>query len=299
MKLKDIIMLFILAALWGCSFLFIKIGAPALGPLVLIELRVLLASMSLIIFAIVMRHRIEILHKWWQYLVLGATNAAIPFTLISITELHLDASLAAILNATTPMFTSVIAWLWTGDPFTKRKLFGVMLGIVGVTVLVGFGSSGHGMHLWFSVSISLLAAAFYGIAGVFSSRYFKGEKPMNMAIGQQLAASLILLPFAAFALPHQMPSSLVTFSVLGLAILCTAVAYLLYFALIQSVGALKTLTVTFLVPVFGVIWSGLFLGEQITIHLILGLIIILSSVAFIANVRLKPRKQESVPEGLS
>ncbi|GLV15003.1 multidrug DMT transporter permease [Alicyclobacillus hesperidum] len=287
MKLKDVIMLLLLAALWGGSFLFMRIGAPVLGSLVLIELRVLLASITLILFALASRHQIHVLHRWWQYLLLGATNAAIPFTLISFAELRLDAGLAAILNATTPMFTAVVAWLWTKDPFTLKKLSGVLLGIVGVGVLVGWSSGGNGSHRWLSASFSLLAALFYGIAGVFSSRNFKGEKPMDMAIGQQLAASLILLPFSLATLPREIPSCVVIFSVLGLAVLCTAVAYLLYFALIHSVGALKTLTVTFLVPVFGVIWGGLFLNEPITFRLILGLLIILSSVALVANVRFK------------
>lgn len=287
MKLKDVVMLLLLAAFWGASFLFIRISAPVLGPLVLIELRVLLAGITLVIFALASRQRIKILHKWWQYLILGATNAAIPFTLISFAELRLDAGLAAILNATTPMFTALTAWLWIRDPFTLKKLYGVTLGILGVSILVGWGGSGHIPHLWLFASFSLLAAVFYGIAGIFSSRHFKGEKPLDMAIGQQLSATLILLPFSLANLPHEMPSRVVLFSVLGLAILCTAVAYLFYFALIHSIGPLKTLTVTFLVPVFGVIWGGLFLGELITVRLVIGLLIILSSVALIVNVHFK------------
>ena len=287
MKIKDVTILLILAALWGGSFLFMRIGAPVLGPLVLIELRVLLAAITLIIFALVTRHRIRLLRKWWQYLVLGATNAAIPFTLISYAELRLDAGLAAILNATTPMFTAIVAWLWTKDTFTLKKFSGVVMGIIGVGILVGWSSGTRDSQLWISVSFSLLAAVFYGIAGVFSSRHFKGEKPMDMAIGQQLVASIVLTPFCLVMLPHTMPTEVVIFSVLGLAILCTAVAYLFYFALIHSVGPVKTLTVTFLIPVFGIIWGGLFLGEVVTIRLIVGLVIILASVALVANVRFK------------
>lgn len=287
MKFKDVAILLALAALWGGSFLFIRIGAPVLGPLVLIELRVLLAAITLFIFAMVTGHKIRILRKWWQYLILGATNAAIPFTLISYAELRLDAGLAAILNATTPTFTAIVAWLWTKDTFTLKKFSGVIMGIIGVGILVGWNSGARDSQLWISALFSLLAAVFYGIAGVFSSRHFKGEKPMDMAIGQQLAASLLLIPFSLVALPHSMPTEVVIFSVLGLAILCTAVAYLFYFALIHSVGPVKTLTVTFLIPVFGVIWGGLFLGETVTIRLIIGLVIILASVALVANVRFK------------
>ncbi|KYP80567.1 DMT family transporter [Ferroacidibacillus organovorans] len=296
MKAKDVVMLLILSALWGGSFLFMRISAPALGPLVLIELRVLLAAITLMIFAMITRHRIQILHKCWQYLILGATNAAIPFTLISYAELRLGAGLAAILNATTPMFTALVAWLWTKDRFTLKKFSGVVMGIIGVGILVGGGSSEQGSHLLRSASFSLLAAIFYGIAGVFSSRHFKGERPMDMAIGQQVAASLLLIPFSLNALPHVIPSRVVLFSVLGLAVFCTAVAYLFYFALIHRVGPVKTLTVTFLVPVFGVIWGGLFLREAVTIRLVIGLIILLFSVAFVVHIRFtKPRTSETVP----
>ncbi|MGE5675576.1 MAG: DMT family transporter [Mycobacterium leprae] len=287
MKVRDLVMLLLLAALWGGSFLFMRIGAPVLGPFVLIEVRVILASITLLLFALASRHTIRVRHKWWQYLVLGAANAAIPFTLISFAELRLDASLAAILNATTPMFTVLVAWAWTRDPFTMKKLSGVVLGIVGVGVLVGWSSGGHGPGLLLYASFSCLAALLYGIAGVFSSRYFKGEKPLDMAIGQQLAASVLLLPFSLARMPHAMPSRLVIVSVVALAVLCTAVAYLLYFALIHSVGALRALTVTFLVPVFGVIWGSIFLHEPVTFRLVLGLLVILSSVALVADIRFR------------
>lgn len=287
MKRKDIFMLLVLSALWGASFLFIRIGAPSLGPFVLIEVRVLLAAVTLILLVIVRKQRIHILHKWWQYLVLGAINAAIPFTLISFAELHLDAGLAAILNAMTPMFTALIAWMWVKEPFSLKKLSGAVLGIIGVGVLVGWSSGAHEGGLWIPVSFSLVATIFYGIAGVYSSRHFKGEKPLDMAIGQQLAASLVLLPFGLTTMPAKFPSPIVILSVLGLAILCTAVAYLFYFSLIHSVGAVKTLTVTLLVPVFGVIWGRLFLGESITLRLVLGLFIILSSMALITNINFR------------
>lgn len=282
-------MLLMLAALWGASFLFIRIGVSELKPVVLIEFRVLIAAIALLIIAAASRQKIEIFHKWWQYLILGAANAAIPFTLISLAELNLSASLAAILNATTPMFTAVVAWLWTKDAFTIKKFFGVILGIVGVGILMGF-QMGGGTHVLTSALWSLLAALFYGIAGVFTGQAFKGENPMNMAIGQQLGATIVLIPFAALSFPHHVPSSGVMFSVLGLAILCTAIAYLLFFALIHSVGPVKTLTVTFLVPVFGIIWGYVFLRENVTLSLLFGLVIILSSVALVANVPF--RRQE-------
>ncbi len=282
MKIKDMAMLGGLAAIWGSSFLFIKIGVPALGPVPLIELRVLIASLALLIFARLSHHRVQVLHKWWLYLVLGATNAAIPFTLIAVAELRLDSGLAAILNATTPLFTALVAWLWAEDPFTPGKLVGVFLGIVGVGVLMG-GTTGHVGGLWLPAGCSLLAALSYGVAGVFSSRYFHGEKPLDMAIGQQIGATVVLLPVSLLALPQRSPSGTVIFALLMLAVLCTAVAYLLYFALIHSVGAVRTLTVTFLVPAFAVGWGAVFLHEGVSWRMLLGLIVILSSVALVVR----------------
>ncbi len=283
MKAKDVLMLGALAAIWGGSFLFLRIGAPALGPVVLIEVRVLLASAALLGFALVTRQPVRVAHRWWQYLVLGAANAAVPFTLIAAAELRIDVGLAAILNATTPVFTALVAWAWSRARPTPLKIAGVVLGVAGVGVLVGGGKALHGIWAWLPAAFSLLAALSYGMANVFSERYFRGEKPLDIAIGQQLGATLLLLPISLLFLPQARPDGVVIVSVLMLAVVCTAVAYLLYFALIHSVGALRTSTVTFLVPVFAVIWGALFLGESISLRMALGLLVILSSVALIAG----------------
>ena len=138
MKTKDILMLFGLAALWGASFLFMRIGAPVLGPLVLIFFRVSIASAALLFYLMIRRQRPSIMQKWKQYLLLGLLNAAIPFTLISTAELHLSASFAAILNATTPLFTALVAWIWAKEALTLKKVVGLILGVIGVAVLVGW-----------------------------------------------------------------------------------------------------------------------------------------------------------------
>ena len=276
-------MLGALAAIWGGSFLFLRIGAPALGPVALIEVRVLLASAALLGFALLTRRRVRIAHRWWQYLVLGATNAAVPFTLIAAAELRIDAGLAAILNATTPVFTALVAWAWSRARLTPLKIAGVVLGVAGVGVLVGGGKGLHGVWALLPAASSLLAALSYGVASVFSERYLRGEKPLDIAIGQQIGATLLLMPVSLLFLPRARPDGAVIVSVLMLAVVCTAVAYLLFFALIHSVGALGTSTVTFLVPVFAVIWGALFLGESVSLRMALGLLVILSSVALIAG----------------
>jgi drug/metabolite transporter (DMT)-like permease len=293
MKMQDIGMLFLLAALWGASFIFIRVASPVLGPLVLMDLRVLLAALALVIYAVALRKLPNVRTQWKQFLLLGALNAAIPFTLIAVAELYLTASFAAILNATTPMLTAIVAAVWGNEKFTARKAFGLVLGIAGVSVVVGWNPIAMSTAVLIGALCSVGAALFYGIGSVYTTRTFKGVPPMAMAIGQQLGAGVVLLPFAAFQLPPALPSMPVTLCVLALAVLCTSLGYLLYFRLINSVGATRTVTVTFLVPFFGIIWGSLFLTEPIGIGTILGLCIILTSIVFVNGIQFGKSKAQA------
>lgn len=288
MNTKQWAFLFTLAALWGGSFLFIRVGAPTLGPVVLMWLRVGIASAALGAFAALSRRRPAVAGKWKSYLVLGLLNAAVPFSLIAAAELRLSSSLAAILNATTPLFTALVTRVWTGDPLTPRKAGGLVLGILGVAVLVGWEPDRPDGRLLVSAAMSLLAACSYAVAGVYAARAFKGEHPLDMAIGQQLAATVILLPFACAALPRAAWSPVALMAVAALAVLCTAVAYLFFFALIRDVGPVRALSVTLLVPVFGTAWGALFLGEPLSWNVIAGLALVLCSVALVARAPAAP-----------
>ncbi|MGB8955415.1 MAG: EamA family transporter, partial [Tumebacillaceae bacterium] len=138
MSARDFASLLLLASVWGASFLFMRIAAPELGPFMTTELRVLIAALALLGYAAVIRYRSEFFQRWRQYLVIGALNAAIPFVLICTAELHVTASLAAILNATTPLFTAFVAWAWVKDPLSVKKIIGLLIGILGVAILVGW-----------------------------------------------------------------------------------------------------------------------------------------------------------------
>ena len=255
MKAPDLARLVFLAALWGGSFIFIRIAAPVLGPIVLVTLRVFLAGSALLVYALITRSDLELRTRWRQYLILGALNSAIPFVLISTAELQLPASLAAILNATSPLFGAVIAAIWIKDPLTRRKIAGLALGLIGVGVLVGWSPTEFTPVVALAAGASLLGAAFYGLASVYTKAKVVGARPIGMATGSQFAAGLLLLPFVPFSTRAGSPSITVVFSVLALALLCTALAYLLYFRLIVDVGPAKALTVTFLVPIFGTLWG--------------------------------------------
>lgn len=263
-----------------------RVAAPVLGPAVLIDIRVWIAALGLLAVLAFRRQRPHILHRSWRYLVLGAVNAALPFTLIATAELSLSAAVAAILNATTPMFTALVARVWISDPLTRKKLVGLLLGILGVGVLVGWQGTDHNPSTGWAIAASLGAALAYGIGGVFSSRAFRGERPLDLALGQQLGAALVLLPLALVHPPTHWPSWPVVGSVLGLAILSTSIGYLLYFHLMARVGPVKTLTVTFLVPIFGVLWGAVFLQEPLLPSMVVGLLIILASVVLVNNVPL-------------
>lgn len=290
MVTRHFITLFVLAALWGASFLFMRVASPALGPVVLIDLRVLIAGLVLVVYAGITRRRPVSWRKWPQYLLLGILNAAIPFSLIAAAELTLDASVAAILNALTPLFTAVIAHVWTHDRLTKHKLGALALGVVGVGVLVGGNAHLPIARMFIAVGLSLGAACCYGIGGVFASLALKNEEPLTLAIGQQLAAGLVLLPLAVFLLPHAVPAPTVMAAVLGLALLSTSLAYLLYFHLMRNIGPVKTLSVTFLVPVFGVLWGRIFLHEPLSASMLGGLSVILLSVAVVTDVPTRWRR---------
>jgi drug/metabolite transporter (DMT)-like permease len=286
MGTRDLGDLILLGMLWGGSFLFIRIGVPELGPLVLVELRVGIAAVALALCAVILGRLPKVRARWKQFAILGAVNAAIPFSLISAAEIHLTASLAAILNSTTVMFTALVAAVWMGDPLTARKVVGVVMGIVGVAVLVGWDPIALNWAVMLSVGAMLAASLSYALAAVYTKRMFAGSPPLAIAIGQQTAASMLLLPLAAASLPAERPSAAATISVLALALLSTAVAYILYYRLIENVGPTSTTTVTLLVPVFGLLLGVLILNEPFGLGTFVGLGTILCSVALVTGLRL-------------
>ncbi len=284
MNARDLGALVLLGALWGASFLFIRVAVPALGPFALMELRVGLAAAALTLCAVVVGRLPKLRARWKEFLFIGTLNAAIPFSLIAASEIHLTASLAAILNSTTVLFTAVVAAVWTGDALTMKKVVGVVLGIVGVAVLVGWDPIALNGVVLLSVGAMLAASLSYALGAVYAKRTFAGTPPVTMAIGQLTGAATVLLPLAAVSLPGDEPSVAVALSVMGLALLSTAVAYLLYFRLIENVGPTSTVTVTLLVPVFGLLFGVLLLDEPFGVGTLAGLAIILSSVTLVTGI---------------
>ena len=283
MGTRDLGALLLLSALWGASFIYIRVAVPALGPFVLVELRVGLAAVALALCAALVGRLPKLRGRWRQFALLGAVNVAIPFSLISTAEINLTASLAAILNSTTVMFTAVVAAVWMGDALTARKLVGVALGIVGVTVLVGWDPITMNWAVALSVGAMLAASLAYALGSVYAKRTFADSPPLAIASGQLTAAAMLMLPLAAVSAPEQSPSTIVVLSVLGLALPSTAVAYMLYFRLIANVGPTSTSTVTLLVPLFGLLFGVVLLDEPVGVGTLAGLVLILSSVTLITG----------------
>jgi drug/metabolite transporter (DMT)-like permease len=295
MRPRDFAGLVLLGALWGGSFLFIRVAVPSLGPFLLAELRVGLAAVALFLFALAAGRVPEIRHRWRSFLVLGFLNAAVPFSLISAAEIHLTASLAAILNSTTVMFSAIVAAVWIGDVLTARKAIGIVFGIIGVSVLVGWDPLPLSGGVLLAVAAMLVASLSYALGATYAKRSFSGIPPLGMAIGQLGGAVALLLPLAAVSIPEKAPSFVVALSMLGLALLSTSVAYLIYFRLIENVGPTSTVTVTLLVPVFGLLFGVLLLDEPFGPGTLAGLAIILTSVVLITGIA--PRKKGAVQRG--
>ena len=296
METRDLGALLLLGALWGASYMFIRVAVPALGPFALMGLRVALAASVLALYAaFLVRDLPKFRSRWREFLIVGATNSAVPFTLIAAAEIELTASLAAILNSTTALFAAAVAAVWIGEALTMKKVFGLVMGLVGVAVLVGWDPIPLNSIVLLSVGAMLAASLSYAIGGVYVKRTFAGVPPLAMAIGQQAGAAVLLLPLAAVSLPEEAPPLPAALSALALTLLSTAVAYLLYFRLIENVGPTKTLTVTFLIPVFGLLFGAVLLGEPVGVGTLVGFGIILYSVALVTEVRLGGAKERDYP----
>jgi drug/metabolite transporter (DMT)-like permease len=270
MKTSQIAELLLLAALWGGSFLFMRIAAPQLGPIWLIECRVLLAGGILLPLLVRLDLARELRPRWRSLLVVGCLNSALPFSLLAFASVSLPAGMTSILNGTVPIFGIAVAAIWLRERLTITRLLGSLLGFVGVVVLIGWQPIAANTSFFIAVAAGLWAALMYAIAAPYIKQTLVGTPPLVVATGSQLGAALVLLPALPFTVPASLPSPQVVLSVVALAGLSTSLAYMLYFRLINNVGPTRALTVTYLIPVFATIWGALFLQEAITLSTVLG-----------------------------
>jgi drug/metabolite transporter (DMT)-like permease len=259
-----------LAAIWGASFMFTRVIAPPLGAIWTAELRVLLGGLALLAWLRFAGLDAGLARHWRYYLAVGTVNSAIPFALYAYAAIHLPASLLSIVNATSPMFGMLFGALFSTERVTLRKLAGLALGAAGVALVAQPGGLQTGAAFYAPIAAALGACAGYGLTGVLVRRWGQGVPSRGVAAGQQLAAAAVLAPLLLIAPLPAPPSALVVGNVLAVALLASAVAFLIYFRLIADVGATRALTVTFLIPPFGVLWGWLFLGEALPAGMLAG-----------------------------
>lgn len=277
----DLFRLLSLAAIWGASFLFMRIIAPVIGTIPTAFFRVSIAAAGLLVILGLMRINWDFKGKLKTVMLLGVINSGIPATLYSVAAQVLPAGYSAIFNATTPLMGVLIGGLFFHERLTGAKLGGVFLGLFGVGILTRAGPMAFDLQLLMGAVACLLATTCYGFAGFLARRWLDqagGLDSRLSALGSMLGATLFLLPLFGYSVITQPPASWgglnVWLSLLGLGLMCTAFAYIIYFRLLSSVGPVKSMTTTFLIPPFGVLWGAMFLGEPLSMAHIYGGVLI-------------------------
>lgn len=281
MSAPDLARLVALAAVWGGSYLFMRYAVPHLGAALMIELRVATAGVLMLAYVKASGGTIGFARHWKGFAFIGAIGLALPFMMIAEALKVIDASTASILNALAPFFASLVAAAWIRERLTAAKLAGIVLCLAGTAVLVGWTPKPMSAAELAAAGLSVGAAAVYGFTTVFTKVHLKDASPMGTSVGTLLCAAAVMLPFTSLPAEPAAVPALAWAALAGLALLSTTLAYLLFYRLIADVGPVKAITVTLLVPVFGMLWGVLFLGEPLTAGRVVGCAIILAGCSLI------------------
>ena len=285
MRPADVARLVALAVIWSASFAFIRVLAPVLGPVWVAAARLLLGGGALVLGLLAVHRHASPVRHWRAYLFVGLVNSTLPFLLFAYAALALPASYLVILNAALPLFAALAASVWLDDPLTTGKMAGFAAGIAGVVLVSRAGPLVPDAGVSIAVGASLCAVACYAVAGVWMKRRGASLDPLAVAAWSQLFGGLALLPILPLAPIRGEITPVVVIDVALLALLCSAVAYVLYFRLIADVGPTRAMTVTFLMPAFGMLWGYLFLDETITLTMLAGAALIVAGTAGVVRSR--------------
>jgi drug/metabolite transporter (DMT)-like permease len=283
MRASDVARLVALAAIWGASFIFMRTLAPVLGPVLTADSRVLIAGVALLVYFRIIGFDADWRRYWRQFLVVGVMNSALPFLLFAFAAVHLPASYSAILNAAAPLFAVLLSALWLDERLTVIRLAGLAAGIAGVALVTGAGPVAPDAMFGWATAACLAASLCYALAGIYIKRHVAGAKPMAIAGWSQLFAGGVLLPLTLVAPARGPVTGMVVGNVLALALLCSAIAYLLYYRLIADLGPARAMSVTFLIPMFGMLWAALFLDETITLAMLAGCALIVGGTLLVVR----------------
>ena len=275
MEIKYWALLTFLGALWGSAFMFIKVATPEFGPVALVNARLLIASIIFLPILLKSKYLHLLRPIWRQVLVLAIMNNAIPFTLFSYASFGADSNILAILNATTAFNTMMFAYIWIGENVTLKQLCGLIVGFIGVFILVNPQNSSTTL---ISSLSALLAACFYSFSTVYIQKNSLNSNKMVLIGWSIIFSAVIMLPVTIFNLPELMPSTAAITSAVWLGAISTGLGFIGYVKLIDKIGAVKTSTVAYFLPVFGIIWGAIFLDEVITTTIIIGCFVVLIGI---------------------
>lgn len=283
MLFYDYVLLITLAAIWGSSFIFMRVLAPALGPVVTTDMRLLIAGIVLTLFLRLKNQRLDLAKNLKRYIIIGLLNSGIPFLLFSFAALYLPSSISVIINSLTPLFGVFFSIFLLNEKITAKKISGIALGIVGVIIIRGSGNIELTPMTTIAMGACVLATMLYGLASTYVKLHAKDIAPSAVAAGSQLVAGVLLLPLICF-FPIRVELSLtIALTTIAFAVLCSAIAYVIFYRLLNNLGTTKALSVTFLIPVFGFVWGYIFLREEITMIMVIGSLFVLSGIYFVTE----------------
>jgi len=290
MKKSDLAALLLLGALWGASFLFMRMGAAQFGSMALAGMRAIGAAICSIPLLMSRERLAELRANWRSISLIGLANSALPFVLFSYAAQSLPAGLSAIFDAIAPLLVAASGWLWLNERLNVAQASGLVIGLTGVVWLIG-GSMGFGhggAALGAAMAACVGANICYTFGAHYSHRRVQSVSPLTVAIGSQVASAVMLLPFTAWLWPAKLPSLQAWAAMFGLAAACTSLAYVLFYRLLARIGSTRSMAVLYLIPVFGVAWGAMFLHEAVTLAMAGGCSVILVGVALTTGM-LKPR----------
>ncbi len=289
MSLKQFSLLLLISAIWGGSFIFMKELSPVFGPILTSSFRLLSASIFLFIVYFFQGYQINWKKNYKMFLILGIGNSAVPFTLYAYAALYISPSISVILNSTAPMFGAMFVYLIVKESLSYKQISGLVLGTLGVGVVSSVTFLEGSNEVYLSVIACVVAALLYGLSGVITKKYASHIEAKELTLGSIFIAGLLLLPFMVFSPISGTVTLGLIITLIIFGVLCTAVAYLVYYKLIKEIGTVKALSVTYLMPVFGIFWSYIFYSEIIGISILLGLILIFLGIYLVSSHKQKKK----------
>lgn len=294
--LRDLADHLLLSALWGASFLFMRVAAPEFGPFPLMGLRCLIGAITLIALLWWTGGLSRLAKYHWTGMAVGVLNSAIPFVLLAYAALSIGSGMLSVINSLVPVWGAVIGWLWLGNSLTRWQISGLVIGLFGVVVLVSAGSQSLSIDSTrgiVAILAGIAATVFYGFAANFAKRFLTNPDPMANATNSQIGATVVLLLPTVLLWPDNPVSLTAWLSVITLGVFSTGFAYVLFFRLVERIGASGAVTVVFVVPLFAASFGALLLDEVISSPMVVaGILIILGSAL---SLQLIPRKMPSSP----